>query len=222
MSIGITPTNDHPLPDSLADEFAATFQGNARIAANTASLMSELGMPFEMTAEDEKIARELFKSVDVKPSAKNAATANPPELYTGNVALKLSALLSEYDQQVVMDAAQARTYITNRLLEISSCGDPKHELRAIELLGKLSDVNAFSEKSEITITHRTSGDLKKAIQEKIERLLHANTIDITPPASVEDELGLDERTDNARVYRLEQELGSAATTDTAQSPSDPA
>jgi len=214
MSIGITPTNEHPLPDSIADEFAATFQENARVAANTATLMSELGMPFEMTAEDEKLAQEMFKSVDTKKPAK----ANPPELYTGNVALKLSALLTEYDHRVVMDAVQARTYITNRLLELSSCGDPKHELRAIELLGKLSDINAFNEKSEITITHCTSDDLKNAIQEKIERLLHASTIDITP-SSVEEELGLD---DSERMLTLEKELDeSPAASVTAEGSANP-
>jgi hypothetical protein len=206
MSIGVTPTNEHPLPDDLSDEFATTFQENARVAANTASLLSELGMPFEMTAEDEKVAQDLFKSVDVKQTAKNPAAANPPSLYTGNVAIKLSALLSEYDHQVVMDAAQARTYITNRLLEISTCGDPKHELRAIELLGKMSDIGAFNEKSEITITHRTSDDLKKSIQEKIERLLHASTIDVTP-CNIEDELGV---SDKDRTLRLEEELSSNA------------
>jgi hypothetical protein len=94
-----------------------------------------------------------------------------------------------------MDAMQARTYITNRLLEISSCGDAKHELRAIELLGKMSDVGAFTEKSEVTITHRTSDDLKQAITEKIQRLLgaqEANTIDVTPMDALELELGIKE------------------------------
>jgi hypothetical protein len=114
---------------------------------------------------------------------------NTPELYTGSVAIKLAALLDAYDQQVVTDAVQVRTYITNRLLEISQCGDSKQELRAIELLGKLSDVGAFTEKSEITVTHKTSDDLRKAIQSKIQRLLDMEVIDVEAK-SVEEELGL--------------------------------
>ena len=59
---------------------------------------------------------------------------------------------------------------------------------------KLSDVGAFTEKSEVTITHRTSDDLKTAIADKINRLLaaqEANIIDITPEHdSLEAELGL--------------------------------
>jgi hypothetical protein len=118
-----------------------------------------------------------------------AHNTNPPELYTGSVAIKLAALLDAYDQQVVTDAVQVRTYITNRLLEISQCGDSKQELRAIELLGKLSDVGAFTEKSEITVTHKTSDDLRKAIQSKIQRLLDMEVIDVEAK-SVEEELGL--------------------------------
>ena len=194
MTTPITPTMTKPVPDNLSDELAPSFQENARVASSTAALMAELGMPFEMTEEDEKLAHDLFKQVDVKKKHNTPHDAfNPPNLYQGNVALKLSALLNEYDHRVILDATQARTYITNRLLEISSCGDAKQELRAIELLGKLSDVGAFSEKSEITVTHRTSDDLKNVIADKIQKLLlqqQNKTIDITPDDSLERELGL--------------------------------
>jgi hypothetical protein len=194
MTIQIQPVEGMPIPKDLGDEVGASLQENARIAATTAALMAELDMPFEMTEEDEKLAHDLFKQVDAKKRKTTPDQYNPAALYQGNVALKLSALLNEYDQRVVLDATQARTYITNRLLEISSCGDARYELKAIELLGKLSDVGAFTEKSEVTITHRTSDDLKTAIADKINRLLAAqaaNTIDITPEHdSLEAELGL--------------------------------
>lgn len=194
MPAHVVPDNAHPLPDNMADQRATSLQENARIAANTANLMAELGMPFEMTAEDENIARRLFQEVDKKKTKVHCKQPtedeiNPPQLYQGNVALKLAALLTEYDHKVVLDATQARTYITNRLLEISKCGEPKHELRALELFGKMSDVGAFSEKSEITITHRTSDDLKQAIQEKIERLLGGVVVEGSTK-SLEEELDL--------------------------------
>ena len=187
MSITVVPDSNVPLPDSYEDQVAASFSENARIAASTASLMSELGLPFEMTEEDEKKAQSLFRSVDTNKKTQN----NPDDLYKAPVAVRLSALLSEYDKLIVTDAAQARTYIMNRLLDLSACGDTKHELRAIELLGKMSDIGAFTEKSEITVTHKTSDDLKKAIEDKLKRLLLVNTSnaeDIKPKA--EEELGL--------------------------------
>lgn len=196
MTAHVVPDNAHPLPDSLSDQRATSLQDNARIAANTATLMAELGMPFEMTEEDEAIARRLFQEVDKKKikgkshhKQPSEDEINPPQLYSGNIALKLAALLTEYDHKVVLDATQARTYITNRLLEISKCGEAKYELRALELFGKMSDVGAFSEKSEITITHRTSDDLKKAIEEKIERLLGGAVVEGSSK-SLEEELNL--------------------------------
>lgn len=196
MTINISPDNAHPYPDDLSDEVKDSLRANARVAASTASLMAELGMPFEMTEEDQEEARKLFSAVDVeKKKGSSPSSYNPPELYKGSVAVKLGALLDAYDGQVIEDAVQARTYITNRLLEISQCGDVKHELRAIELLGKLSDVGAFSEKSEIVVTHKTSDDLRKAIQDKIQKLLDMDVVDVES-RSIEEELGLDETIDD--------------------------
>jgi hypothetical protein len=77
----------------------------------------------------------------------------------------------------------------NKLLEISDCGDDKTELRALELFGKMSDVGAFTEKSEVTITHRSSGDIKQVLQEKISRLLGPDVQDVTPKLA--QELGIE-------------------------------
>ena len=63
-----------------------------------------------------------------------------------------------------------RTYVTNKLIEVSGCGDTKQELRALELLGKISDVGLFSEKTEINVTHTTES-LEHSIKDKINRLM---------------------------------------------------
>ena len=188
MSIALEPDSNVPIPDSLDDQVASSFAENARVAASTATLMSELGLPFEMTEEDEKKAQKLFRTVD---STKKGQT-NPPDLYNGAVAIRLQALLSEYDKAIVADSAQARTYIMNRLLDLSACGDTKHELRALELLGKMSDIGAFTEKSEITVTHKTSDDLRKAIEDKLKRMLLVNSaaVEDVKETTIEEELGL--------------------------------
>jgi hypothetical protein len=200
MTFNISPSNEHPVPTSLAEEVGESLQENARIAATTAALMSELGMPFEMTEDDEEAARKLFAQVDKKQkkNGQDKEISNPPSLYQGNVALKLAALLTEYDHRVVVDATQARTYIMNRLLELSTCGDTKSELRALELIGKMSDIGAFSEKSEITITHRSSSDLKQVIEQKISRLLSVGVTDVTPKNTKKD-LGIDEDDELAQL-----------------------
>jgi hypothetical protein len=76
-------------------------------------------------------------------------------------------------------------------MEIADCGDIKHELRALELLGKHSDIGLFTERSEITINHKTSESLENAIKERIKRLLNADIIDVTPIGmDLDEELGV--------------------------------
>ena len=193
MTISITPDFDHPVPKSFKDENADTLRENARVVSNTASLLVELGMPFEMTKEDEEAAQKLFQQFDKKKGEEKDGH-NPPALYDGSVSIKLAALLNEYDKQVITDAVQVRTFITNRLLELSACGDAKSELRALELLGKMSDIGAFTEKSEITINYNSSDDLRKAIEDKIHRMLGGDVIDVKP-ITVAQELGLVEMED---------------------------
>jgi hypothetical protein len=164
MDIKITPDFEKPMPTNSKDEVPKDLHEAIRTSAETAKLLDQLGIPFELSKKDEDDARELFQATD-------RSGIVPPKVYEGGVAIKLAALLNEYDKQIVADSAQVRTYVTNKLLDISHCGDVKSELRALELLGKLSDVGAFTEKSEVTINAKTTIELESAIKDKINRLL---------------------------------------------------
>ena len=130
--------------------------------------------PVVIETEEEGIVDELTgetKRGPGRPKKSDGSTSVVPTgLFDTYTAVKLATILSEYDKKVIDDTAQLRTYITNRLLEESKCGDTKHEIRALELLGKISDVGLFSEKTEISITH-TTDSLQHAIKDKIDRLM---------------------------------------------------
>jgi hypothetical protein len=75
-------------------------------------------------------------------------------------------------------------------MELANCGDPKFELKALELLGKHSDIGLFTERSEVTINYKNPQDLETAIKERVKRLLNAELIDVTPvDVSLEEEFG---------------------------------
>jgi hypothetical protein len=103
----------------------------------------------------------------------------------------------------------------NRLLELSTCGDTKSELRALELIGKMSDIGAFTEKSEITITHRSSSDLQQVIEQKINRLLSIGVTDVTPKNTKKD-LGVDDDDELAQLEATKVKDGSSETTEPAE------
>lgn len=179
--VNIEPTEGHPIPYTTAPEEAQNFHDSVVVAANTADLLSELGASIEIDTDDIDKTVELFK-------ARKKVTK---ELQQPNTAFAASLFLKTYANRVAADAAEVRSAISAKLMEIANCGDPRYELKALELLGKHSDIGLFTERSEITITHKSSDDLESAIKERIKRILNAEVIDITPIAdSLEDELGV--------------------------------
>ena len=108
------------------------------------------------------------------PAIIAAAGLTPTNMYSTATAMKLAAILNDYDRQVVRDAHQLRTYITNKLILLSASGNHGTELRALELLGKTSDVGLFLDKSEVTVVHTNSADLGESLKTKIQNILSRN------------------------------------------------
>jgi hypothetical protein len=216
----IQPSDSVPLPLDIRNDRTESNEERLRVAADTASLLAELGMPLEYSAKEEATARQLLSST--------ASTSIQAKAYNRGVAAKLAGLLNEYDHQIVKDAVQLRTYVQHRLLEISDCGDVKHELKALELLGKITDVGLFAEKSEITITHKTSSDLETAIKDRIKKLLGGEVIDVEPlGADLDEELGLIEHDEDPRPpatppgeLNLDVELGLVEEIQEIEAPAD--
>jgi hypothetical protein len=138
-------------------------------------LLRELGIEENLTPEEEAKAKEMIAKL--KPAEGKNSDPAPEEkaLQNVGVALKIGGYLSEYEKQIVADKIQVRTVVVNRLMEISQDEDNKTALKALELLGKASDL--FTERSEITITHKTSDELKTAIKERIAQLMQMQQID---------------------------------------------
>lgn len=184
--VNVEPTRDYPIPFDLGPETPETFVDEVQVAAATAELLVELGAPLEVDPETAEREKRLLEEV-VKHKKKEP-------LQKINTAYAASAFLKTYGQQMAFDAGQARAAITSKLMEIANCGEIKFELKALELLGKHSDIGLFTERSEITINYNSPEALESAIKERVKRLLNADIIDVTP-------IGLD----------LDEELGIAGT-----------
>ena len=180
--VKIEPTDEHPVPFSLDEEELPTYMDEVVIAANTAELIESLGAPLEVdekTIEKEKV---LIKSA-LKGKNREALKSLP-------VALAASSFVREYGHNLAHDITEVRAALTNKLLEIANCGDTKFELRALELLGKHSDISLFTERSEININYNSPDALEAAIKERVKRLLNAKVIDMpTVSEDLDEELG---------------------------------
>jgi small-conductance mechanosensitive channel len=177
MPINVEPNLDKPIPEGyLVDTKTETLGDHVRVMGNTAVLLNELGADYDMSDDDIEQASEMMKKVKVDASDKTKepksgekkdlkAAASQP-----GVALALGGFVSHYDKQVIQDKIQLRNIAINTFLTVlQESDDEKNRLKAAEMLGKAGDL--FTEKAEITITHRTSDELKEAIRERIKTLI---------------------------------------------------
>jgi len=183
MPVQIEPTTEHKLKPRQQDASMKDVSDHARVMGNTALLLQELGddKTIDLSPQENLQAIEMFKRLGKKSDSKEQEVQVKEQVRQPAVALALGRYLSEYEKQVIQDKVQVRTVVMNRLMEISQEEDSKVALKALELLGKASDL--FTERSEITITHQTSDELKLALREKIRLLMEMNTIDATPKST---------------------------------------
>jgi hypothetical protein len=196
MQLHVEPDLSIPFPED--NPVLANFIEKAQAACNTAALL-ELDM--EPTEQDLSTAEKAVYAVaenEEKANKKLVKQDQKPAVYKS-----VKSILDEYSLRVVDNAMQIRLLVTNKLILDSDSPDDRTRLRALEMLGKITDVGLFTEKSEVTITHRSTEDLVSSIRAKIHKLMHPN--DVTDVKAVEvngeaidvdAELGLDEKEDD--------------------------
>lgn len=187
----INPDVSIPFPESGAK--LSDFKEKVEAACRTLNL---LGIEEELPSDDdqeiaEKALYELIEDVDNQPKLLKTSQNFRPATYG-----LVNELIKEYSVRVVDNATQIRLLVTNKLLLESDNPDPKVRMRALELLGKITDVGLFTEKSEVTVTHRSTEDLINNVRAKIAALREPKDITPVPPPiegeiiDVDAELGL--------------------------------
>jgi hypothetical protein len=56
-------------------------------------------------------------------------------------------------------------------------------MKSLELLGKISDVGLFTDKTEITMRHRPTEELEQMLRERLTKVLEAEVVDPKPTKS---------------------------------------
>lgn len=197
-SVKLEPTKDHPVPYDTSPEKPNTVLEDITATSNTIDLQKALGVEFNLDSADLEREKTLIKEVVNGKNAKNLAMPN--------TAFAASAFLKTYGAQLAMDVTQARAAITNKLMEIANCGDPRYELKALELLGKHSDIGIFTERSEITVNYKDPEALEAQIKERVKRLLNASVVsDISLSEGLDEKLGVVEVVDEPEEVEIVEE-----------------
>ena len=193
MSILVEPELGVAIPEELPP---MDLKKRTDAAAETAKELADHGANLEPTKEDEDIAARLVtayaddpENTSKKVTTKRAASLTPASLVLTN------NILQEFGHSVVESALQVRHLVTNKLIDETENPDPRVRIRALELLGKISDVGLFAEKSEVTITHQSTDDLRARLREKLQKLN-------TPEEDIQDAVVID-----GEVLDVDAELG---------------
>jgi hypothetical protein len=157
---------DYDIP--IADYTPTFVSLEERVKAALASLIDTDSVPDKVSDTDANTARSIFTGTQ---------NATDEMLSSSGVVAQLSALLGEYDRVIVKSAVQLRTYITNRLIIDSDNPDPRIRLKAYEMLGKISDVGLFTDKTEITMRHRPTEELEQLLRERLTRVIEGDVVE---------------------------------------------
>lgn len=169
MTIQITPELGVPIaPDASYIDLRA----RAQAACGTIDLLEENGLEVkEPTQEDKSVAAALTASYAADPQTTSKEVTRPRASTLTPESLRATrAILDEFGRAVVQHSVEIRNTVTNKLILESENVDPRVRIRALELLGKISDVGLFTERSEVVVTHQSTDELRSKLREKLMKL----------------------------------------------------
>ena len=194
MTIEITPDTGVPITPEVK---TVDLHERAQAAAATADILEEHGLDTTPNAEDQDVAAGLSQAYAADPQKTSKVVNNKRAATITPASMQLTrSILDEFGHAVATNATEIRRLVTNKLILESDNADPRIRIRALELLGKITDVGLFTEKSEVTIVHQSTEELRKKLREKFRKIMQPD--EDTPSEveiegeiiNVDDEMGL--------------------------------
>jgi hypothetical protein len=92
-------------------------------------------------------------------------------LKTPEAVRHLVGMLSAYDWDFVEEAKKIRGYVVAKLMEETKHSDARIRLRALQLVGTITEVASFTERSEVVHKQENSGDVEERLRARLKSLL---------------------------------------------------
>ena len=165
MAIALVPEFGIEIPDDVP---YMDLRARAEAACNTIHELEDHGLEFEATEEDRDVAAVLASSyaADVEKTSKTVSTSRVNSMTPASL-VETHGILKEFGQLIATSAAEIRNTVTNKLILETENPDARIRMKALELLGKMTDVGLFTDRKEITVTHQTADELREKLREKL-------------------------------------------------------
>lgn len=139
--------------------------------ANTASWLESMGVKPPPPPDYKDAARNAF-------SALTDPSVSDEEKKRALLAMRVPAavrhtvnMLDNYDWDFVEKARHMRGYVAAKLMEETTHPDARIRLRALQMLGNLTEVGSFTERIEITKKDATEDEVLTRLRSKLSALL---------------------------------------------------
>ena len=174
-----SPERVTPLDAASPDEIVAA-------QLNTADWLEKMGAP---SVED---AQKAAATAAAQQAFSALATQTPEEQRKALVQIKtpaavrhLTGMLTAYDWEFVQQAKELRGYAVAQILEETKHPDAKIRLKALDMLGRVTEVALFTERMEIKKTDLSDAEIEAKIKEKISRFMQVT--DVTDVVELESD-----------------------------------
>ncbi len=164
---------------------------------NTADWIKDLGL------DDDKINSQAQTQAARNSFAALTTGASPTTVQTALTTIKTPAavqhlvgMLTAYDWEFVEQAKHLRGYTVAKLLE--ECENPNANIRlkALGLLGKVTEVGLFTEKIEVKKTDMSDEEIEARIKDKLNKFMGViDIVDVEEQQKDTDEAGNPEKPD---------------------------
>jgi len=178
---------------------------NAQV--NTTKWLEQLGVEDDhkiLQEAEAKAARTVFAALTNNTAPLDTKT-QLTLLKTPESVRHLVSMLSAYDWEFVEQAKQMRGMAVAKIIEETNHPDARIRLKAIEMLGRVTEVALFTDRVAVTKTDMTDAEIDKKLQDKLDTLLNVIDAEITPGETKPD---ITDITDIEPVKQSEHSLTS--------------
>lgn len=178
-----------PTPPGMMTRLADAEPGevlSAQVA--TASWLQELGAPpdDEVIDELEKAdARRAFKAITTNTDTVEQKAALV-QLKTPEAVRHITGMLTAYDWEFIEQAKELRGYTVAKLVEETQNPNANIRLKALGLLGKVTEVGLFTDKIEVKQAEMSDAEIEQRIKDKLAKFM--GVIDVIDVAASTDDM----------------------------------
>ena len=179
----VLPKSQAPAP---AEKVTPAEHINGKISTN--DWLKEMGVPDAETAVSELEKQQARQTFSALTTASPITTQHEmvSKIETPAAVRHLVGMLTAYDWEFVHQAKELRGYAVAKILEDCENPNPNIRLKALGLLGKVTEIGLFTDKIEVKQTEMSDAEIEQRIKDKLNKFM--GVIDVIDVSSSADDI----------------------------------